>query len=298
MTPPRSPGAIGALALAVFHDWEPDRRLFVIISIFIDESGTHQGSPIMTLGGRVARLGQWVDFDRAWRRLLKREGLDYFHGTEFRGKKGQFKGWKDARCASFLSEAQKLVGKYTLFGFAVTMKHDDYKDVYRAGNKPNKLKVDSKYGLCFRLCLLHVPRVIRRSLKSKTLQVNFVLESGDPGSGDAKPVLDEAKKFAPTELSEVLGILSYGDKKTIPGLQAADLIAFSAFHAEQTGRIPLLDLHKNHTIDEGRKRVPYKSPVIKLELTPEVMTELISKGLIEIEERERFWKEGRKNPIT
>jgi hypothetical protein len=54
----RSRGFTANLAMALAHHWEP-RKIFVIVTIYVDESGTH-GSPVVILGGCVGRLGQWV----------------------------------------------------------------------------------------------------------------------------------------------------------------------------------------------------------------------------------------------
>jgi hypothetical protein len=36
----------------------------------------------------------------------------------------------------------------------VTLSNAEYEAEYKAGNKPARLRLDSKYGLCFRNCLL------------------------------------------------------------------------------------------------------------------------------------------------
>lgn len=185
----------------------------MIVTVYIDESGTHAGSPVMTLGGRVARLGQWVHFDRKWRGLRKRyDDLPYFHARKFKARSGPFQGWDDVKCNRFLDRAQRIISKHTLCGFAATLDHDEYKTFYRAVERPKKVKVDSKYGLCFRLVLVDFIRMLCRSLPDDKLTIHFVLESGDPGSGDAKEIFDLAKKSAPPDLADVLGTLTSGDK--------------------------------------------------------------------------------------
>jgi hypothetical protein len=46
------------------------KRLFVIVTVYIDESGTHDGSPVLIMAGWVGRFGQWASFDPKWERLL------------------------------------------------------------------------------------------------------------------------------------------------------------------------------------------------------------------------------------
>lgn len=288
MRPPHDLGALGSRALSVFHDWNP-HRLFVIITVYMDESGTHTDSPVMVLGGRVAKLGQWIDFDHKWRRLLKRYDLPYFHGTEFRSRTDTFRGWTPEKCNLFLNRAQKIIGQHTLCGFGVTLSHAEYKGVYRNLERPRKVKVDGKYGLCFRLALVELPRLIRRSLPDKEITIHFVLESGDPGSGDAKVIFDDAKKTGPEELTSLLGTISYGDKAEFPGLQAADLLAFGAYRNEQTGDVPVVEQPKGYTIATP-KEASYKSPAYQFPITPAVMREFAEKGIAEQARRRAFWE--------
>lgn len=249
----------------------------------------------MILGGRVATLGQWRNFDRQWNWLLKKSGLEYFHAKEFRSRSKEFAGWGEKDCNAFLTKAQQVVVRNTLCGFCVRLKEEDYRDVYRAGPKPKKLKLDSKYGLCFRLCLLQVPRTIRREFPRQRLRINFVLESGDPGSGDAKAILDDAKEKAPPELADILGVLTYGRKTEFAGLQAADLIAFSAYRVEGRNAATLTALPKKHTITQAQRLAKYKSPVYRLDLDAAVINELKTKALADIERRRNFWE--RRNTV-
>jgi hypothetical protein len=74
----------------------------VIVTVFMDESGTHD-SPVTILAGWVARLGQWAAFDPKWDRLLKRNGLSYFHSKKMRHSNGDFRGWSAMVCVSAIA---------------------------------------------------------------------------------------------------------------------------------------------------------------------------------------------------
>ena len=62
-----------------------------MLKAFLDESGTHQGSPTVALGGFVAGSRNWVELDRAWCKELDAAGLEEFHAKEF--FKDGFNGW-------------------------------------------------------------------------------------------------------------------------------------------------------------------------------------------------------------
>ena len=75
----------------------------MILTAFCDESGTHDDSPDILLGGYVARLGQVHAFNPCWQRVLARAGLSYWHGTEH---------WDTQAGAKFAPLAHKLVRKH------------------------------------------------------------------------------------------------------------------------------------------------------------------------------------------
>jgi len=74
---------------------------------YFDESGTHDGSPILALAGFVATTKQWAEFAREWSELLNQEGLTHFHMSKFEARRGEFVGWSNERR---LRLQQRLIG--------------------------------------------------------------------------------------------------------------------------------------------------------------------------------------------
>ena len=139
-------GPTATFALGVYHRWEPG-QVFVIVTTYGDESGTHDGpdgSPIMMLAGWVATLGQWDHFDIGWDRAIVRAGLPgYFHATEH---------WDTEAGQKFTPLATKLQKKHMLFGYVIELDKESYDKHYIAGNRPRKPQLDTRYSLCFRFC--------------------------------------------------------------------------------------------------------------------------------------------------
>ncbi len=240
---PRRPGPTGSLALALFHKWEPE-RLFVIVTVYIDESGTH-GSPVTILTGWIGRLGQWATFDPKWRQLLKRNGLTRFRSKEMQHSQGEFKGWTIAQKGMFSDAAAKLATKHLELGFSITLREDDYQEHYIAGQRPKEVQLDSRYGLCFRYCLGLISGFAMQAFKGHDLDISFVLESGHPNYGDADRIFAKVKKSRvphEQEIIRALRSLSTGDKVDFPGLQIADVIAYNTFHHATRKPFPTITL--------------------------------------------------------
>ncbi|MGD0023194.1 MAG: DUF3800 domain-containing protein [Xanthobacteraceae bacterium] len=282
----RQPGPTASLALALFHRWEPE-RLFVIVSVYIDESGTH-GSGLTILGGWVGRLGQWATFDPKWVKLLKRNGLTYFHSKKMRGTKDEFKGWTRERKFGFTQQAASLALKNLEFGFTISVIDKAYQDHYVAGNRPREIPLDSRYGLCFRYCLSLIPGFAKDVFKGRDLDINFILESGHNNAGDAERIFNRVKKQGLTNPAEVeivrmLNVISFADKMRFPGLQITDVNAYSAFQHYTREPLELVTLNPETSMQDAKHI--QKVPIFNLELRETELKQFKQFILAEIEDK-------------
>lgn len=218
-------GATGEIALGLSAKWAPG-ECFVQVLTLIDETQTHKGAPFMVLAGHTARLGEWNRFDLKWRKELKKAGLDYFHAKEHHD-------------LPFARKGPKITNDHLMFGFVVRLSPDDYKKHYRDGDWPAKVQPRSMYGLCFVYVLGFVLKQAQQILKRSDLTLNFVVESGHANAGAPAEIVRELKKKKIPGLSEYLGYATEGEKKELPGLQAADGVAFGGWHLEaaREGRV-------------------------------------------------------------
>src|SRR5271166_2664050 len=56
-------------------------------TVYLDESGTHDASPILVMGAVAATANQWQIFDRQWEAVLEREQLPYIHHVDLVGRR-------------------------------------------------------------------------------------------------------------------------------------------------------------------------------------------------------------------
>src|SRR5208283_485100 len=98
--------------------------------------------------------------------LLKaRYGFRVFHAKEFKSLTGQFSGWSGEKCAAFLKDFHAS-GADLMEGVTCAISNSAFEHEYRGGNAPRKLRLDSKYGLCFRNSLVHLTAQAVRRLGS------------------------------------------------------------------------------------------------------------------------------------
>jgi Protein of unknown function (DUF3800) len=284
MSAPIRHGPTVALSLALFHSGSL-RGGFVIVTVFIDESGTH-GSPVTILAGWVGRLGQWAQFDSYWRKLLKRRNLTYFHSSKLKHSQGEFKGWKVSEKQAFMAAAAKAGEKHLEFGFSIILGEDDYQAHYVAGHRPREVPLDSRYGLCFRYCLGLIPSLARDAFGDRELEIRFVLESGHPNLGDADRIFQKVKRSTQANEQEIVGMLktsTTGDKIDFPGLQIADVIAYNSFQHATRRPFPTTWLDNENCMADAKAR--QRVPILHMPLKERELARFRQFILDEVEEK-------------
>jgi hypothetical protein len=205
----------------------------MIWTAYIDESGTHDNSPISLMGGYLGKEDQWKAFEVAWKALLNGEGVTVCHADWPMHSAKEFKGWSRDRRTGFLVKAQKAISESLQFGFTAIIRRNDYNELYKGQPKTFKLREDTMYGILFRGCLLMVELAVTGNLvPPPDLRLDIVLEKGHKNSADVNRLFELARREHLQGCEHVLGSLTLGDK-SIFGLQAADLLVSGAYKLEK-----------------------------------------------------------------
>ena len=68
-------------------------------------------------------------------------------------------------------------------GATMSLSNAQYEAEYRLNGAPAKGNFDSRYGLCFRTCLLYLTNeALRRTSRKKPNQLHIVVEDGQPSN--------------------------------------------------------------------------------------------------------------------
>jgi hypothetical protein len=190
------------------------KRLVVVMEAFVDESGTHRGSPIVSVAA-------WAGAQWQWKKFLSHWGHKSFHA-----RKPQYAPLKHG-----LFQAIEF-GE--LEGFTAWMNPSDY-NIHTAQQFRNVM--GNAYAMCAYACAIGVCRFAR---KKKLGKVAFIIEDGQPNIDFVREVLEHMKA------KEHFGIASVAtaSKKDFVQLCTADFLAHSRTSDEEwferlddTGRI-------------------------------------------------------------
>jgi hypothetical protein len=159
----------------------------------------------------------------------------------------------------------------TAFGLSdvvsITLDNASYEVDYKAGVLPRRARPDTKYGLCFRYCVVHFVReVLKRKYRKKIPPLHIVLEAGHANFGDAERIFLEEKRLWVHRGVPILCTLTKADKDECGQLMMADFAAHSEYIIEKRS----LDtgLPRNRTTIAVPKGM---TPSTHIQFTPEML---------------------------
>ncbi|MGO9806398.1 MAG: hypothetical protein ACLPKH_06725 [Rhodomicrobium sp.] len=156
----------------------------MVLTAYLDESGTHAGAKVSAMAGFVGNARQWRKYKKRTASLFKRYGVKVFHAIDVRRGHGDFKGWTVDRKIEFLDEFQHIINDTLESGVVSFIRDEDYK-YYSGLHWPKKTRRDSKYTIMFRACLAQIVDVVGHIPHPKEPRLHVVLEDGHNNAEDA-----------------------------------------------------------------------------------------------------------------
>jgi hypothetical protein len=244
----------------------------MILTTYLDESGTHDESPVLIMGG-IGGPEQWADYDRKWTRLQKEHFFKCFHSKELN---------------QLIKDLDKHQNKNSMFRFVTVVNKKEFQEHYKAGPSPKKFQLDSAYGMCFRLSLAFTLELAERSVGLDGKVFDFIVEDGAKSAGACLEIVNQIKKHV-SELQNVLGTCVLKEKCDLPGLQGADAVSYSGYRRERLGgESELMDFDPDWDLDKAKKVLRPNSPVFRSYAKPEILRDL-KDNLFALEEKRRLF---------
>jgi hypothetical protein len=207
-----------------------------MFSTAFDASGTEHDQPILVVAGFVASAETWIDFDKAWRERLAKDGLPHFHMAEFVYSRGKlFGSWKnDPRRDPLLRDLVGLVQSHACrkFGCATVIA-----ELHGMTTKARRQEwLMHAYPIAARAV---VAQVRRWSLRENIAYPEIVFETGDHRQGDFVDGMIRDHEPVPILRNKTDRINNAGQKELgYTPLQAADILAYGCYttlkNAERT----------------------------------------------------------------
>jgi uncharacterized protein DUF3800 len=218
------------------------KRDLGVFSIYIDDSGSAPEHRFAIAAGIVFPAKRILAFEREWNAFRTKEEISELHASECVASNAHsdFAGWEYQRIERVLLRAQEIILKYSVKAFSIGVHKQDYDEIVpkemwaNVGESHYIWALSSVLGLSYDWASQHV------------VPMEYVLDNAaKQDKRDIREAIDYSDEIYPGHFA---GRYSFRSRKETPGLQAADLFAWTGY---QVGCNTRFD-------------VPIKSPADKL----------------------------------
>ncbi len=186
-----------------------------MLQIYMDESGTDDGAPVVTVGAYIARPSVWNDFTKRWNR--QKYPINVFHAADCANCRGEFEGWEKAARDEYVAKLLPVLGDTNmLLPYATGIVLKDF-DALIDKDDPAREYLGTPYGACFHWLV----QTILEDLQEQRL--DFFHETND-FKDDALQTFAIVKESNPHRSLS----LAFATKEEFVPLQAADILAYEA----------------------------------------------------------------------
>lgn len=192
--------------------------LVVVIKIFMDESGIHEGSPIVTVGAYIAKPKQWKSFTTEWN--AKKKPIDIFHATDCAALRGEFKGWNEPDRDNLVAKILPVIPKHIPAGILVGIDMRVFEDAMKPYPQLKEM-FPTAYGGCFQWAIQIFLDIVEKAGSNERLAF---FHERNAFQGEAMKSFEWVAAHRRSHSSQMT--LTFGTKEAYTPLQAADVLAY------------------------------------------------------------------------
>lgn len=192
----------------------------VMLKVYMDESGTHDHSPVINVGAYMGAPNSWKSFTKKWNK--KKGGVKAYHAVDLHNGGGEFKDWDKPTRDKFVIGMLPIIAETPLIGVVCGIHMKAFNQ--HMGERPDlKAMFPSPYSACVQWTIM---KCCQSGARIGDRNIAFVHELNDKQ--------DEALSAFNYIQS---GLKNYGFNisitfadKTLAPLQAADILAYEGNH--------------------------------------------------------------------
>ncbi|MGA2106892.1 MAG: DUF3800 domain-containing protein [Syntrophorhabdales bacterium] len=195
-----------------------------MVEAYFDESGSHDGSPVLCVAGYIFEKDSCVKMDSEWSAVLKEFDLPFFRMSRCAHKIKPFNKLTKDQCIEVEKKMIGIIKDRASYGIAVTIEPKVY-DV--EGPKRSEIRLKSAYTLCAWEAIAGVSWWADKI--NYTGEIAYFFESGHRNASDTNDIMNRLFKKPDLRKDYRYSSHTFADKKKVRPLQAADLLAWQWF---------------------------------------------------------------------
>ena len=190
---------------------------------YFDESGSHDGAPILCVAGYIFRKSEAIKLSHEWRKVLRWKKLPYFHMVECAHGNGPFANLtKDERIA-VQTKLIEAIKRHASQGVAITVDPTEYATFSKRFPFKRGL-YDSAYAFCAQVIMAGVSVFIERN--PQIGKMAYFFEAGHSSAPQADEIMRTMLAQPAVKHQFRYAAHAFVEKRDAPQIQAADLLAW------------------------------------------------------------------------
>jgi len=191
----------------------------IVIKVAMDESGVHDGSPVLTVAAYVASPAMWRDWTKRWN--VAKRPIKVFHAVDCANFAGEFKGWlpedRDPRVIRLID----VIEASNLPGIVIGLHMDEFRKAM-AGHPDLQAIFGTPYTAIFHWVTQVIINIANTMDNHE--RIAFVHECNDY-QHEALTAFNWIKQNGNPGGRRIVG-LQFAEKRDYVPLQAADVLAY------------------------------------------------------------------------
>jgi hypothetical protein len=219
----------------LLHHSDSDDNFVLGLTSYFDDSGSDDGSPLVTIGGPVITRIQFKEFGPRWTKILKQCEVDGpLHMTDF-VYPGKYCAWPAEFKRHLFLKVAKVINDHKFYSVAVMVSRDDFNSELSQEVKNNLI---GPYAFTFFCSVLLTCAAIAES-KFFEGRISYLV---DDGFGHKDQLADAYSTIANIQRHSTeprrVGTFGFAIDDDVPALQAADVIAWASRRKHLEGSLP------------------------------------------------------------
>ena len=195
-----------------------------MLRAYMDESGTHAGSPALTVAAYVGEAKDWRTWTKKWnaakRSNPKRRPIKVYHATDAEQLRGEFEGWTHGEVGCLVQKLLLIMNETPLLGVVIGIQMNAFRAAMDGRDDLNAL-FGNPYVACFQWLVSIILHFQGRTGNND--RIGFIHECNDYQHEALNAFNWVAARGNPQ--GSIVGI-QFGTKESHTPLQAADILAF------------------------------------------------------------------------
>jgi len=200
-----------------------------MFTVYIDDSGSSPEHKIAIASAIIIPAKQLVPFEREWNGFLQKESIPDFHSSKClaRNSHSAFADWGEDRVKRVFARVRQITLKYSVQAFCIAIHKQDYSEVM-----PEDMR--KRVGSYYTWAVSSVLGLAYDWSNKRSVQMEYVFDEADkPVKREINEAMEYSEGIYP---GHFLGHYAFRFRRDIPGLQAADLFAWSCYQAARHTR--------------------------------------------------------------